>query len=135
MAGNQPEQTNAEDPETGVNTGNKENMDAMAQDEQIVSSEPQPVTPSCAVEAQNTKFQARNRTQPAKGPPVIELDIDDVEGIIEPLNKTTIEDNQEPTKTPISGLGQLRVDLTRVDLKKVKKLKPFLTKASLEKNW
>ena len=104
------------------------------QDEQIVSIEPQPVTQSCAVEVQNTDFQARNRTQPDKDPPVIELDTgeqsvqDDVEGIIEPLNKTTIEDNQEPTITPISGLGQLNVDL--MTHKKVRKLKPVQTKAS-----
>ena len=104
------------------------------QDEQIVSIEPQPVTQSCAVEVQNTDFQARNRTQPDKDPPVIELDTgeqsvqDDVEGIIEPLNKTKIEDNQEPAITPISELGQSNADL--MTHKRVKKLKSVLTKAS-----
>ena len=109
-------------------------MDAKAQDEQITSSEPQPVTQSCVVGVQNTDFQARNCTQPDKDPPVIELDTgdqsgqDDVEGIIEPLNKTKIDDNQEPAITPISELGQLNTDL--MAYKKVKNLKPAQTKAS-----
>ena len=86
-------------------TENEEDMEARAKlhKEHLKASEPQPMTQSCVVEVQNT------------GPLITDMDLqsnepntggrggqDDVEGIIDPLNKTKIDDQQKPDLTNIS---------------------------------
>ena len=102
---NPPDKSVAENAGKTEKTENEEVMEARAKPhkEHLKASEPQPMTQSCVVEVQNT------------GPLITDMDLqsnepntggrggkDDVEGIIDPLNKTKIDDQQKPDLTNIS---------------------------------
>ena len=105
LPNNPPDKSVAENTGKTEKTENEEDMEARAKPhkEHLKASEPQPMTQSCVVEVQNT------------GPLITDMDLqsnepntggrggqDDVEGIIDPLNKTKIDDQQKPDLTNIS---------------------------------